>query len=335
MEIPKEWLMIDSSKLQDFMSCPRSYLFRHLLGWDRDEPSIHLEFGKAMHKLMEVIYKEGSKPNFSPENLALAYKAFEDYYRPIFPPEADDENAPKIPSNVLTAIPIYAARYNRQDTFDVLYTEVAGTVAINEESGVLYFRLDTIVRRSDNTISSLEHKTGSRFSRTWADQWMKKTQIGTYQHVLHCMFPNDNVYGCTVNGIFVKDPPKLKKDGTPYANSTETDFFRIPCGKSLEQMDSWLETTGFWYDWLTESTKEVIESIEKGDPISYPFPENPESCTKYFGCRYRDYCGAWSNPLKRAIDLGMMDDTSPPSGFEREYWNPAELQKEAKKVVEL
>ena len=55
------------------------------------------------------------------------------------------------------------------------------------------------------------------------------------------------------------------------------------------------------------------------------FPMNTESCTKYFGCAYHDFCQAWPNPLQHCEE--------PPLGFKIEHWDPTEG--ESKYVVNV
>ncbi len=41
--------IVDSSKLQDYMMCPRYYFYRYVLGWVPEEPNHDLIFGEAWH----------------------------------------------------------------------------------------------------------------------------------------------------------------------------------------------------------------------------------------------------------------------------------------------
>jgi hypothetical protein len=55
------------------------------------------------------------------------------------------------------------------------------------------------------------------------------------------------------------------------------------------------------------------------------FPMNPTNCTKYFGCKYHDYCMSWPNPLQRCEEV--------PYGMKIEYWDPS--AEEAKHTFKL
>lgn len=109
------WNVQDSTKIQEFMCCPRRYFFRYVLGWVYEEPNIHLVFGSSVHKAMEVFYKEGNTPNLTAEAIVEAYEAFLTYYRTYFSEDSDEENEPKTPANFLNALPLYVSTYKSID----------------------------------------------------------------------------------------------------------------------------------------------------------------------------------------------------------------------------
>jgi len=316
------WQVQDPTKLQAYMVCARAYFYEYVLGWRLDEPNIHLEFGSALHLAMEHILLNG----FSAESLTEAYILFEKYYRDFFSPEMDAIYAPKTPANVMRALPQYAQQYAILDKdFDVVHTEVAGSVLI-DETRKIYFKMDSIIA-DHRGIFSLDHKTGSRFSPQWANQWAQKIQMGCYTHVLYCMYEKpEDIFGMVVNGLFIHNPPKMKKDGTPYAGAKDTEFHRVPIRKTLLQMIDWLATVNYWYDRLDKDF-ELLSHTQEDSEIMYAFPKNTESCSHYFGCKYRDYCAAWLNPIRKCEE--------PPVGFIEDHWDPREKQETAKKVVEL
>ena len=60
------------------------------------------------------------------------------------------------------------------------------------------------------------------------------------------------------------------------------------------------------------------------DDILRAFPKNTESCTKYFGCPYADFCQAWMNPLQRCQEVQP--------GFKLDFWDPREQLEKANAV---
>jgi hypothetical protein len=305
------WNILDATKLQCFMDCPRKYFYEYILGWRSSTPNIHLEFGKAWHLAMEhLILSHGTSGKYAEQAVMEAWNLLNDHYRQFFSLEMDDVYAPKNPENALRALSQYAQEY-RNDSFTPLYTEIAGTVPISEEQ-TLSFRMDSILR-TEQGIKSREHKTGSTLNRQWTDQWSLSMQTGVYNHVLYCLFPEEEVWGVEINGTFFQ-----KK---------ENKFQRVPARRSISMMNVWLWNANMYAEWIKHEQKFLLESCEVEAPIMQAFPLNTQSCTKYFGCAFHDLCIAWPNPLRNIDRM--------PDNMKVEWWNPAETEKEAKHVFHL
>lgn len=297
--------IIDSTKLNAFLGCPRSYFYEYILGWRSEAPNLHLEFGKAWHLAMEHLLIRG----YTNDGVAEAYMLLTEYYRKFFPEVMDEVNAPKNPAYALRALLGYIQEYEN-DKFDVKYTEIAGTVPIDEKH-ILSFRMDSILE-VEGMIRSREHKTGSQLSRQWTDQWSLAIQTGTYNHVLCCIYPIEQVWGIEINGVFFQ-----KK---------ENKFQRVPARRSTEMMNVWHWNVCHICNMLDFEIGRLNDSSES-DQVLMAFPQNPTNCTKYFGCKYHDFCMAWANPLQHIYEV--------PYGFKVEYWNPLEDGPTPKKVFNL
>jgi hypothetical protein len=302
------------------MSCPRSFFYNYVLGWEKISTRNDLWFGVSWHLIMEHFLEHGTKQ----ESIAPAYKRFLNKYRQKFPPETDDAMEVKTPANALLAAGQYVSIYE-DDSFEVLHTEVAGSVTVDRDTE-MYFKIDGICR-DERGVFILEHKTTKSFNYKYADQWRLKTQVGVYTHALYSFFPSEEVYGLVINATAFKSPPRFKKNGEPYANSgTGNEFMRIPIRKDPKSMQVWLQTTQWWISQLKHDFEELSAS-SPSDEIMSCFPMNTENCTKYFGCPYHPYCIAWNNPLQN-IDRLPMD-------FEVRFWDPREKEETAKEVVRL
>lgn len=290
------WKIVDSTKLTTFMECPRSYFYEYVLGWRSIYPNLHLEFGTAWHLAMEHLLQKG----YSPESIKDAYKLLEDHYRQFFSVEMDASNAPKNPSNAFMALVEYVNYWKVEDTNDkVLYTEIAGVASIAKDR-LIHFRMDSILDQAKG-ITSREHKTASQLSRQWRDQWSLAIQVGTYLHVLYCLFPPETVWGVEINGTIF--------------NKTKTQFERVPCRRQPSMMEVWLATVNYWVDNVEREMEFLFNECTEEDTVLRAFPQNPTSCTKYFGCKFQDYCLAWANPLQHCKE--------PPMDMKIEHWNPA------------
>ena len=306
MDEHETWKVQDSSKLQDYLHCPRFYLFKHGFGWSESRSTIHREFGSAWHLAQEDLLLKG----YTPEGIAAAFSSFYKHYRSFFTPEDDVINEPKTPANVLRALSQYCNKY-KDDDFTVSHIEAAGTLAVSS-SRVIYFKTDAICH-NNNGYFCLEHKTTSRFSGAWVAQWRQKVQIGTYIHVLFCLYPEDAVYGVLINGFCPSSPPKLKLNGEPYAGSKDNTFQRVPIRRNLASMESWLVEVNNLLATIDENFNKLLDSSEDATVLE-AFPRNTESCTVYGVCPFLDHCAIWHNPIRHA--------SNPPIGFDIQYWDP-------------
>lgn len=300
------WNVKDATKLQAYMDCPRSYFYEFILGWRSDRANVHLEFGSAWHLAMEHLIWNG----YNEVSILEAYQKLEKHYRQYFTTLQDDENHPKNPAMALQGLIRYCQEY-KDERYAPLFTEVAGSVTLNENH-TLSFKIDSILK-TDLGIKSREHKTGSQLSRQWMDQWALKMQTGVYNHVLYCLFPRQDVWGVEINGaIFSKK---------------EVKFQRVPARRTVEGMEAWYWNTIAWCDEIDRDISALLQDAKEDDATMKCFKMNTENCTKYFGCRYHDFCLAWGNPLSRCEEV--------PVGFKIEYWDPRNEEAEAKTIFRI
>jgi hypothetical protein len=237
---------------------------------------------------------------YGDQSVLDAFDKFLKSYREFFPATSDELYSPKTPDRCLAALGLYAEHYQRDlNDFETLYTEIAGTVPINDDQ-VLYFRLDSICRDEQGRVFSLEHKTGSRISRFWTDQWPMAVAVGTYTHVMNCLYDPATVWGVKINGTFFQ--------------KGNIKFLRVPVRKTLSHMKQWLWNVAWWADQIRWQF-DLLDKCSADDQVMMAFPQQPGSCTKYFGCPYHDFCLAWPNPLMHSDDI--------PVGYCVERWDPS------------
>ena len=300
--------ILDSSKMQCYMDCPRKFLYKYVLGWTIDKPNIHLVFGEAWHRMMEHMLLTKLDKGYDEKEIVKAVKKFMAYYRDHFGSEYDDTFAPKNPEGAMLAIVDYVEAYKR-DTFTVLHTEVHGYIPISD-SRQLAVRLDSIVQ-SEAGVSSVEHKTSKYQTKIWGEQWQLSVQIGAYNHALYCNFDEEEVQGVTVSGTF------FKKSGST--------FERVQVKRSPRSMVAWFDMVNDWYDSIIKDMSLLLAGNDS-DSTLVAFRMNPQSCNNFMRmCMYHDFCNAWSNPLQRCSKC--------PPGFIVERWNPADVSGGATEMV--
>jgi len=312
------WNVTDSSKLTTYMDCPRWFFWNYVLGWRPMGNSVDLVCGTGWHLIQEhLLASIRDHGCYTPEAVEAGYSAFLEYYSQHFEPYEWLNLAPKDPGTVRDALDQYVAKYNALDKFEVLHIEVAGKVPIHLQTGaVYYFKMDAILRHPDGYLFIMDHKTSKVCSRQWLDRWATSFQLGGYLFATHLMYPEEELWGAIVNGVF------LRKKGIG-----QDGLQRIPTQRSLTNIDGWLWTANEWIARLKHDF-DCLATCTKDDPILYAFPQNPEACTKYRGCPYRDFCVSWDNPL-RELDRGVQP------GMMVEFWDPREEAKKVETVVDL
>jgi hypothetical protein len=304
------WQTIDSSKLATMSTCWRKDFFENILGWRSEIPSQDAYFGEGWHHAREHMLLNGY------DSIDEAYHKFLAFYREEYDESTDELYGAKVPAAVLNALVNFAVNYPR-DLYDneLLYTEISGSVPVDRDR-VVYFRMDSVLRRkSDGKIFSWDHKTTKKFSRSWEDQFALSWQSGTYTHCLYCMFPIEEVLGIEFCGTqFEYLSRSSKYRGAGYHSS----FRRVPAWKSKDQMQAWLWNCIDMLDKRTFELDRLMNHCKESDKVLMAFPMNPESCTKYWGCQWHDYCLSWPNPLQHCWE--------PPLGFKQEFWDPTKIQ---------
>lgn len=317
------WNIKDSSKLDDYLRCPRFYFYHYILGWDLDLPAHDLVFGDAFHHAREHQLLYGY------DDIQGAYEAFERVYRKEFGPETDVIYMPKTPAAVLNALMTFAELYRRdlvENEVVILdgmkMTEIAGTVPV-DDGRVLHYRMDSIMRRlSDGMVFSWDHKTttGKWIHDTkWDNELFLSIQNGTYTHCLYCMFPIEEVLGVEFVKTGFEYLQKASRDRSAGYHSTTR---KIPTFKTPEQMNSWLWTVNNILDDIDRDMDRLSHCTDD-EAVLMAFRMNPKSCTDYRGCEFHDYCMAWQNPLRASYE--------PPLGFITRYWDPSARESTVKK----
>jgi len=320
------WAIRDSSKLDDYIRCPRYYFFQHILGWRPDYPAQDLVFGNAWHCAREYQLLHGY------DDIAGAYNAFLEYYRTEFAYEDDELYSPKTPTAVMNAL----TKFNTERSLDLIenevvimdgvkMTEISGTVPVDEKR-VLHYRMDSIMRRKeDDMIFSWDHKTTQEKWinwRLWEEGFHLGIQNGTYTHCLYCMFPIEQVLGIEFCGTGFA---YLKRGSANRPAGYHATLKRVPAFKTPEQMNVWLWNVNDILDDIDRDMDRLLHCNEE-DTVLMAFQIRPNACSAFRGCPFHDFCLSWSNPLQRCSE--------PPLGFKTEYWDPSKMDTTNKKDLE-
>jgi len=327
MQYRESWLCLDSSKMGDYMRCPRYYFYRHVVGWQQAWPNLDLIFGEAWHILREHMIIHGD----TRESIEAGMVKFIDCYRKSFSELTDLDHQAKSPGNALLAVMEYRQEYGEfGKEFKLLHingkpaTEIYGTVPISNDR-VIHFKIDAILQRvRDNMLVIMDHKTSGNDNPVYDAVWNVCNQFSIYYHAANCMAgmfdmtPND-IYGLIVDKAILRKPKAEKGKGNK--------FIRIPIRKSIPIINEWLWTVNRWYD-LIEHDVEKLQTCKPEDHVMECFQKNDKGCIAYNKkCPYYDFCIGWANPLSRV-------DTCQ-DGFVVDFWDPAVIEEGADNVVRV
>lgn len=309
------------------MDCPRWYFYLYVLGWDSMHPRPYLVFGEGMHAALEVLLQKGLTTDAGIAAYDAYLKVFNREYQVTGMGDIPEETSGIYsPGHAFATIGEYIALYEKEE-MEVLHTELGGSALIDlgdadRPMRKIYFRMDGIIRRKDG-IWCMEHKTSKKASnnRTWIGKWDLSFQIGTYSHVGHLLYPGQS-QGVEINGILLAT---ATKNDVAAGRETGNEYLRLPQRRSMDMLNAWLWNANQWYGQIETDFERLMSDCDESDPVMCAFPMNTQACTKYWGCPYRAFCGAWANPLRRA--------DAPPMGFGLKRWNPQERAEQAKQFM--
>lgn len=313
MNFRESWTRLDSSKMADFVRCPRYYFYRHCLGWELDRTNIHLIFGESFHRGKEQLLIHG----LNQKGLDLADIAFNNYYGQHYTDLQSLDNFPKNPGYAAEAFQTYVEQYKDNLGFEVVSlegkpaTEIYGVVLIAPDRR-WHFRLDVLAKTHNDQFMFVDHKTSGMDSSTFQTAWQLSNQMTGYTHVVFSLYGPEKTYGGKVDLTILRKTNILHK--------------RIPIRKSIKSMEEWLWNVNTWYDMILTNV-DLICTDDTSKPIR-AFPKNDHGCVAFGSlCKYSDLCQCWDNPIQ--------DHDLPPDGFRVEWWDPQDREKEATNFVEV
>ena len=300
LPVSPTWNILDSTKLNRWQECPRSYFFEYVLGWRPDTGSIHLDFGGAFHDALEVLMKtQEPRKGWTPEAVQQAKDAFLSSWRAKVPEERDLDHKSKNPVRAQIVLEDYAQHY-ASDTHTVEHTEIHGELMLSEKRTV-HYKIDTLCRSTESGgMFVLEHKTTGADSKGWRDGWQTSLQVGMY-YLSVLASTGETPDSVIINGFVLRSKDHL--------------FIRVPINKSADQLHQFMwQITSLWNE--IAHSHQVLSESSSSDDILYAFPQRTTSCTKWGRtCPFLPYCSTWANPLqhlhKRPLDMHI------------EHWDPS------------
>lgn len=322
------WEIKDSSKLDTFLKCPRKYLFEYILGIRNPNENVHLVFGRAVHSAMEVLLWKGFGKAALEEAILAARKVYRGTYT-----SNDEDMLPELKvknlTNLLYMLEYYVEEYSN-DEFELIGTEIGGTVPIPNSSHRIHFTLDCLLWMRD-LLWVLDHKTtGMSLGDNWEMQWNNKIQIRIYTlatclYAIENKIPLEKFGGFILNGIGMKVNKKDPKDNRKVILLPTSDYLilelqrvEIPADPVL--ISSWAAEFATWLDFL-DYNMELLQKSSIIDPLLLAFPRcGGGECTSFNrACPHYSQCLLTQNPLSLWGTNYLDFENNTPC-----FWNPAE-----------
>ena len=293
MSRPPFPIVLDSTIMAAFRSCPHKADLEFVQHWKSREPSVHLHAGAAFAHGLEAartaFYVHGQSPD---ESVALGLQALLTAYGGFEHPEDSAKSASRMagaleyyftqyPLGVDKAIPMTLPGGKRGIEFSFLEPlEIAHPESCEP---ICYSgRMDMMVDYEGMKLGE-DDKTASQLGASWPRQWDLRSQFTGYVW-------GAGRAGIKLDGFLVRGVSILK---------TKYDTLQAITYRPTWQIER-------WYEQLGRDIKRMIQCWESG----YWDYNLDHACAEYGGCRFKSICQMSSpEPLLR-------------QQFEQRRWDP-------------
>lgn len=294
-------LRIDNSSLERFTACPRSAEFSLIRSRER-APGGALNFGGAIHKALEELYRHG----FGDENFALIQEAFVNHfvtspqpngewrsvdygltvlqqYRKKYMSDLDIYH----PASVEQAFSLPLCTIPVEQVWPYTCEELLGEAGNNDLVRVnnvhVYWsgKIDLIMQTKDSPLQVWDHKTTSMMGPTFFGDFFLSQQTMGYVWAAKQILETSNQINFLVNCLALRKPTKT---------GTAIEFERQLYSYAPEHIEEWTQDVQYLVcDFLTHIAQ------------SY-FPKATKWCFGKFGqCPYHDVCNLAAVPSREVM----------------------------------
>ena len=283
----------DATSLSTFKECPLKYYLSVVRGWTPKQAALALDFGIALHEALEHYFRrKASGMDFQEnENKTLLEVLQSPYRKSIESFKDPDRNIRSLFFTVFEYLEHY--RFEADET--VILPD--GTVGVE-----LHFQFETPYKTlSGENISFAghldrlasgpmgvmvhDHKTSVRpLTEFYFKQYKPNTQMTLYT------LCGEICYSTAVRGVIIDA-----------INVRTGEFNRQPTMRTKEYCEEWLHDQRYWF-----ITAEHCATTGH-------WPQNDNSCHKYSGCPFKEYCQA-----PRSLRESILEEN-----FQKRIWDPS------------
>lgn len=315
----------DSTSLGTFKECPRKYYYQHILGVSPAGTSIHLVFGTAYHKALEVYDHIKAQGGDHEDGVHAAIKVamstgeyLEDVegrpFRGIG--EGPEPDKQKARFHLVRAVVWYLEQFKTdaletvvlqsgKPAVELSFTfELPDALTPDGNPYLLCGHLDRLVTYMDQYYFLDRKTTKSTIGSYYFDQFSPNNQMSLYYAATNVI-----LHKVAKGGII--DAAQLLVGSARF----HRDFMH----RTPDQLEEWYADTNFWLRRAQDCAEVANERLDAGyfvDELAYAWPMNDKACGNYGGCPFQKVCSR--SPKSRNI---ILQDKALFQPFD---WNPLE-----------
>lgn len=287
--------VIDATMRSDWRKCPHAFFRSHIQGLARARPNIHLHFGGAVARGLEVARRgfcahHDARDALTDgcEALIAAWGTSFDDFTPTTRTESN-----KTLGNALLALQEYFREWPLDDDEVTIHTHngepcvefsaaipIPGSCHPDSDEPILYAGRFDFIGDYQSSIYGVDDKTASvdPSNDAWRNQWKLRGQFTGYVWMAR-------EYGMPLRGFLVRGMGVMKES--------------VRCGQVLVprppwMVDQWLRQL---QDDVTQMTKQYEVLVRAhhflDEPLGHPFPQAFDTaCADFGGCSYLDLCSS-------------------------------------------
>ncbi len=298
----------DNSRLADYKTCPRSYFFRHILGWRREGNALPLTFGLSWHAGLEFLWENSTRldsTSLAQGSLAAFLETWEsEGMKAQLSMDEEEFYAPRTPGVASEMYYNYVkVRYSLLTNCKVIGNEQPFAVPMPAMQKTWYIgKMDKVIEHNGQRLV-IEHKTTTAYSikygfqPDYVESWATSSQVKGYEF-------GANLHYAGIDGVWV--------DAALVHKKIHDQFKIIPISHNFTLLQEWISNTAQWISTVQRDERTFAETgnlTEKGC-----FQKNEESCFgKYGKCPYLDICRSVADPTTLI---------EPPPGYILDRWEP-------------
>lgn len=263
-----EPVLIDSTALTTFMTCPRKYFYRIVLGFTPKETPPYFSFGAAYHKFREILTRSSQdivdgKQRSAGEAFLIALEAALTYAK-------KHHKDPKVGTSFdfltterlkLSCIKAYEVWLKERKLGQIIVLEAEQPFVLQLSDGRwITGRCDELISWS-GSLWARDFKTSSK-TGPWYERGLEPNDQFT-----RYTYATSKLSGRRVKGMVVEVLYNTKKEGPK--------FEVYMTGRTPGQLEVWEREHSWWADVIDKSRKEDC------------WPMNPKSCTM---CEFHNVC---------------------------------------------